>query len=142
MHDRKQQHSQQRRDTPACRVAIVEDDPAVRTALNLFLSTHNYHCDCFGCAETFLASPILPDISCIVLDLELPGASGLDAQKILAARKIHLPIIFISGAARPEDIAEANQAGAFDFFEKPFDLGRLLSRLESALIAQHCPGIA
>ena len=101
-------------------VFVVDDDASVRRGLtNLFRSV-DLRAEAFGSASEFLQSR-LPDIaSCLVLDIRLPGISGLDFQIELAKVNIHIPIIFMTGHGDIPMTVRAMKAGAVDFLTKPF----------------------
>lgn len=114
-------------------VFIVDDDASVRDALSLLLSLRGYTSATFANAEDFL-SAVQPDWrGCIVLDIRMPGMSGLDLQRCLRDAGPTLPVIVITAHG---DVAAARQAflaDAIDFIEKPFDGEQLLSAIETAL---------
>ncbi len=101
-------------------VFVIDDDPSLRNALtNLFRSV-GLRSEVFSSAPEFLQSK-LPDIpSCLVLDVRLPGPSGLDFQTELAKANIHIPIIFVTGHGDIPMTVRAMKAGAIDFLTKPF----------------------
>jgi FixJ family two-component response regulator len=101
-------------------VFVVDDDPSMRKALtNLFRSV-GLRAEVFGSAREFLESE-LPDVaSCLVLDIRLPGPSGLDFQAELAKTNIQIPIIFMTGHGDIPMTVKAMKAGAVDFLTKPF----------------------
>jgi FixJ family two-component response regulator len=101
-------------------VFVIDDDPSVRNALtNLFRSV-GLEAEMFGSAPEFLRSK-LPDVpSCLVLDIRLPGPSGLDFQSTLVQENIHIPIIFMTGHGDIPMTVRALKAGAVDFLTKPF----------------------
>jgi FixJ family two-component response regulator len=101
-------------------VFVVDDDPSLRNALtNLFRSV-GLRVEVFGSAPELLQSK-LPDVpSCLVLDIRLPGQSGLDFQNELAKANIHVPIIFMTGHGDIPMTVRAMKAGAVDFLSKPF----------------------
>jgi FixJ family two-component response regulator len=110
------------KETPELRpiVFVVDDDPSVRRSLtNLFRSV-DLRVEVFGSAPELLQSK-LPDVaSCLVLDIRLPGLSGLDFQIELAKVNIHIPIIFMTGHGDIPMTVRAMKAGAVDFLTKPF----------------------
>ena len=114
-------------------VFIVDDDASVRDALSLLLSLRGYTTATFASAEDFLAA-IRPEWrGCIVLDIRMPGMSGLELQRCLADNGPTLPVIVITAHG---DVAAARQAflaDATDFIEKPFDGEQLLAAIETAL---------
>jgi len=87
----------------------------------------------FASAEEFLASPRLNDTSCLVVDVQMPGLSGLDLQSELAARDRQMPIIFITAFPEERIRKRAEAAGAVGFFSKPVDSQVLIRCLETAL---------
>jgi RNA polymerase sigma factor (sigma-70 family) len=114
-------------------VFVVDDDPSVRSSLKFLLSTVGLHVESFDSADTFL-SKILPDApSCLVLDVRLPGLSGLDFQRELAARKIYIPIVFLTGHGDIPMSVRAMKAGAVEFLTKPFRDQDLLDAVRIAL---------
>lgn len=104
--------------TPA--IAIVEDDPAVRTAVGNMVRSLGLRACPYDCAEAFLAD--LPDhIDCIISDVNMPGMSGLDFQEALLARGITTPFIVMTGFATEAMAERAHANGAWCFLEKPCD---------------------
>ena len=101
-------------------VFVIDDDPSLRNALtNLFRSV-GLGAEVFGSAPEFLQSK-RPDVpSCLVLDIRLPGPSGLDFQSTLVQENIHIPIIFMTGHGDIPMTVRALKAGAVDFLTKPF----------------------
>ena len=113
-------------------VFIVDDDAAVRDSLALLLSLRGYPTAVFSCAEDFLR--VLDPLwrGCVVVDIRMPGMSGLELQAALAGPPAALPVIIITGHG---DIAAARQAfkaAAIDFLEKPFDDDALVQAIERA----------
>ncbi len=125
---------------PECTVYVVEDDQAVREALMVMLRTAGLHVEAFSSASGFLQGYRAGCAGCLVLDVRMPGMSGLTLQDELIERQINLPIVFLTGYG---DIAMAVQVvkkGAFDVIEKPFEQRRLLSTVLDALelaVEQH-----
>lgn len=114
-------------------VLIVDDDPDVRASLSdLFLSVGLASAS-FGSTDELLAFALPNRPLCLVLDLRLPGASGLDLQATLARMDIHIPIIFITGHADVPTTVRAMKAGAIDFLSKPFSDQDLLDAVSEAL---------
>ena len=112
---------------------VVDDDESVREALrNLFRSV-SLRVETFGSAADFLRSE-LPDVaSCLVLDVRLPGLSGLDFQAELAKANIHIPIIFMTGHGDIPMSVQAMKAGAVDFLTKPFRDQDMLDAVAAAI---------
>jgi FixJ family two-component response regulator len=106
--------------TAAPVVFVVDDDPSVRSSLKFLLSTVGLQVESFDSADTFLRKSPSDAPSCLVLDVRLPGLSGLDFQRELAARKIHVPIIFLTGHGDIPMSVRAIKAGAVEFLTKPF----------------------
>jgi FixJ family two-component response regulator len=114
-------------------VFVVDDDPSIREAIKGLVSLEGLRVETFGTAQEFLRKerPDLP--GCVVLDVELPGLSGLDLQRELAAHGINLPIIFITGYGDIPMSVRAMKAGATEFLTKPFRDQDLLDAIEQAL---------
>jgi RNA polymerase sigma factor (sigma-70 family) len=114
-------------------VFVVDDDPSVRSSLKFLLSTVGLHVESFDSADAFLhkKSPDVP--SCLVLDVRLPGLSGLDFQRELAARNARIPIIFLTGHGDIPMSVRAMKAGAVEFLTKPFRDQDLLDAVRIAL---------
>ena len=114
-------------------VFAVDDDPSVRSSLKFLLSTVGLQAETFDSADSFLRKE-LPDVpSCLVLDVRLPGLSGLDLQRELAARNIRIPIVFLTGHADIPMSVRAMKAGAVEFLTKPFRDEDLLNAVRVAL---------
>jgi FixJ family two-component response regulator len=114
-------------------IFIVDDDDEVRRALTRLFSSVGHQVKVFGSAAEFLAST-LPDVpSCLVLDVRLPGLSGLDFQAELAKASIYIPIIFMSGYGDIPMSVKAMKAGALDFLTKPFRDQDMLDAVAVAL---------
>lgn len=117
-------------------VFIVDDDPSVRDALSLLLSLRGYATATFASAEDFL-SAVRPDWrGCLVLDIRMPGMSGLDLQRRLNEEGRSLPVVVITAHGDVAAAREAFLGHAVDFIEKPFDATQLLSAIEAALTGQ------
>jgi RNA polymerase sigma factor (sigma-70 family) len=119
--------------TDAPVVFVVDDDPSVRSSLKFLLSTVGLRVESFDSADTFLhkKSPDAP--SCLVLDVRLPGLSGLDFQRELAAKNIRIPIVFLTGHGDIPMSVRAMKAGAVEFLTKPFRDQDLLDAVRIAL---------
>jgi len=114
-------------------VFVVDDDSSIREAIKSLVSLVGPRVETFGSAQEFLRNerPDLP--GCVVLDVELPGLSGLDLQRELAAHGIKLPIIFITGYGDIPMSVRAMKAGATEFLTKPFRDQDLLDAIQQAL---------
>jgi RNA polymerase sigma factor (sigma-70 family) len=119
--------------TDAPVVFVVDDDPSLRSSLKFLLGTVGLRVESFDSAETFLQKK-LPDVpTCLVLDVRLPGLSGLDFQRKLAARNVCIPIIFITGHGDIPMSVRAMKAGAVEFLTKPFRDQDLLDAINIGL---------
>jgi FixJ family two-component response regulator len=120
-------------DDAAAIVFVVDDDSSIREAIESLVSLVGLRVETFGSAQEFLQNkrPDLP--GCIVLDVELPGLSGLDLQRELAAHGIKLPIIFITGYGDIPMSVRAMKAGAAEFLTKPFRDQDLLDAIHQAV---------
>ena len=114
-------------------VCIVDDDEAVRSALRLLLKTLGVPVLAYGSAQEFLAAFDPQRRGCLVLDIRMPGMSGLELQQELNVRGALAPIIFITGHGDVPMAVEAMQHGAMDFLQKPFRDQDLLDRINKAL---------
>jgi FixJ family two-component response regulator len=114
-------------------VFVVDDDSSIREAIESLVKLVGLRVETFGTAQEFLRAerPDLP--GCVVLDVELPGLSGLDLQRELAAHEIKLPIIFITGYGDIPMSVRAMKAGALEFLTKPFRDQDLLDAIQQAL---------
>ena len=119
--------------TTASIVFVVDDDPSVRSSLKFLLSTVGLQVESFGSADTFLHRKPPDAPSCLVLDVRLPGLSGLDFQRELAARNIRIPIVFLTGHGDIPMSVRAMKAGAVEFLTKPFRDQDLLDAVRIAL---------
>ena len=114
-------------------VLVVDDDPSVRSSLKFLLSTVGLHVESFDSADAFLRKKLPDAPSCLVLDVRLPGLSGLDFQRELVARNILIPIIFLTGHGDIPMSVRAMKAGAVEFLTKPFRDQDLLDAIRIAL---------
>src|ERR1700678_4719934 len=114
-------------------VFVGDDDPSVRSSLKFLLSTVGLHVESFESADTFLRKNPPDAPSCLVLDVRLPGLSGLDFQRELAAKSIRIPIVFLTGHGDIPMSVRAMKAGAVEFLTKPFRDQDLLDAVRVAL---------
>ncbi|HOW76888.1 MAG TPA: response regulator [Candidatus Competibacteraceae bacterium] len=114
-------------------VFLIDDDPAIRDAVGLLLRANGLAVETFASAVDFLESDAVQRPGCLLLDVRMPGMSGLDLQKRLQEMDCRMPIIFITGHGDVPMAIRAMKAGAFDFVEKPFQAQALLDRLHEAL---------
>jgi FixJ family two-component response regulator len=119
--------------SPAPLVFIVDDDASVRKALGRLVRAAGYEVELFGCASEFLAREVSIRPACLLLDVRMPGMSGIELQQTLGGTQRDLPIVFITGhgdeAVRERTLA----AGAVDVLYKPVDDRVLLAAIEQAL---------
>ena len=114
-------------------VFVVDDDPSVRSSLKFLLSTVGLQVESFDSADAILRKTLPDAPSCLVLDVRLPGLSGLDFQRELAAKNISIPIIFLTGHGDIPMSVRAMKAGAVEFLTKPFRDQDLLDAVRIAL---------
>ena len=115
-------------------VFVVDDDESVRTALKRLLKSAGHKVITFSCAEDFFEHDHRFDVSgCLVLDIQMPGLSGIELQEQMAAAGLNIPIIFITGHGNVPASVRAMKAGAVDFLEKPFDDLALLDAIHRAI---------
>ena len=114
-------------------VFVVDDDPSVRRAIKRLIGSEGLQVELFGSAQEFLKSRRPDAPSCLVLDIKLPGISGLDFQPQLAAAGIRIPIIFITAHGDIPMTVRAMKAGAVEFLTKPFRDRDLLDAIQIAL---------
>jgi len=114
-------------------VFVVDDDPSVRRSIKRLIGSVGLQVELFGSAQEFLLSKRPDAPSCLVLDIRLPGISGLDFQHKLAEANIHIPIIFITAHGDIPMTVRAMKAGAVEFLTKPFREQDLLDAIQHAL---------
>ena len=114
-------------------VFVIDDDAAVRAAIQGLLKSVGLHSDSFGTAQEFLTSERSDGPSCLVLDIRLPGINGLDLQRQLADAGVRIPIIFITGHGDIPMTVRAMKSGAVEFLTKPFRDQDLLDAINQAL---------
>lgn len=114
-------------------IAIVDDDASVRAAIRSLLRSVGFRAETFVSAEDLLGSALLGDLACLIVDVRLPGMSGLDLQRRLASVGSESPLVFISAHDDPLDRKQAFDAGAFAFLRKPFAENALIDAVRSAL---------
>lgn len=115
-------------------VFIVDDDQAVARSLRWLIETVRLRVETFASAQAFLDGYDTSKPGCLVLDVRMPGLSGLELQERLTAQKINIPIIFITGHGDVQMAVRAVKSGAFDFIEKPFNDQDLLDRIQKAIV--------
>lgn len=114
-------------------VFIVDDDQAVVRSLRWLIESVKVRVETYASAQSFIDDYDSAMSGCLVLDVRMPGMSGIELQERLAAQRIRIPIIFITGHGDVQMAVRAVQAGAFDFVEKPFNDQDLLDRIQKAI---------
>jgi FixJ family two-component response regulator len=122
-------------NSPGGEVFVVDDDPAVRQTLSAILRRSGYEVACFAEGQSFLAAARAREPACILLDVHLPGRSGLDLLKDLNAEEYAVPILIISGTGDIPMAVEAIKHGALDFIEKPFRAHTVSTAVQGAIVA-------
>jgi FixJ family two-component response regulator len=114
-------------------VFVVDDDPSVRTSTERLVRSVGFAVKTFGSAAEFLASPRPEVPACLVLDVRMPGQSGLDLQRELTASGIQIPIIFVTGHGNIPMTVRAMKEGAVEFLTKPYRRNDLLAAIRAAI---------
>jgi len=114
-------------------VFVVDDDVSVRESLESLIRCEGWRSETFGSAQEFLDYPRVHVPNCLVLDVSLPGLTGLDLQRLVADERMDMPIIFITGHGDVPTTVQAMKAGAVEFLTKPFKDDVLLAAIKSAL---------
>ena len=114
-------------------VFVVDDNEVVARSLRWLVETVQLRVETYASAQAFLDGYDAAKPGCLVLDVRMPGMSGLDLQERLAAQRIHIPIIFVTGHGDVQMAVRAVKSGAFDFIEKPFNDQDLLERIHKAI---------
>jgi FixJ family two-component response regulator len=114
-------------------VIVIDDDASVRRSLCTMLERAGYEVSLYDCADAFLANPVVPRPSVILLDMRMPGTTGVGLQSQLKMLAQNVPVIFVSGDSRPEEIIAAMKQGAVDFLLKPFTAQAMMDVIQSAM---------
>ena len=122
-------------------IAVVDDDASMRGALRNLLRSVGFRAAAFASAEEFLQASQIQDTACAIVDVRMPGMSGLELQQHLATIQYPIPLIFITAHGDAEARARALRAGAVDFLDKPFREEVLLRAIQSALQASRNGGV-
>ena len=120
-------------NAPIPTVYVVDDDASTRELLAWLMKRNNLAVEVFADARAFLAAYQPGAPGCLVLDLNMPGMSGLDLQRYLNEQGVLVPVIFLSGRADIPRAVQAVREGAIDFIEKPFDYKRVVERIRECL---------
>jgi len=113
-------------------VYVVDDDESIRKALKRLLRSMGYHAVAFESAEDFMEATFCRGEGCLVLDIRLPGMTGLDLQEKLASSGVKYPVIFMTAHDNPQWREMAKKAGAVAYLRKPFDEQSLLGAIQLA----------
>ena len=119
-------------------VYVVDDDEAVRESLRWLIESVGIKVKTFANGQALLDDFDEKDVSCLVLDVRMPGISGLDLQQRLKQIGSHVPVIIVTGHADVPMAIQAMKAGAFDFIEKPYSDQLLLERIQCAIEQDNC----
>jgi FixJ family two-component response regulator len=114
-------------------VCVVDDDASVRRSLSRLLRATGYDVAAFESAAEYLASESVDTADCLIVDVRMPGLTGIELQRALAARR-SVPLIFITGHGDIAMAVNAMKAGAVDFLAKPFEPELLLEAVRNALL--------
>ena len=114
-------------------VYVVDDDPSVRRSLARLIRSEGFRVETFAQAQDFLDQKEGTDPSCLILDVNLPGRSGLDLQKELSSRGYSMPVVFITGYGTIPISVQAMKGGAVEFLEKPVNDQVLLKAIHQAV---------
>lgn len=124
-------------------VIVIDDDVSVRRSLCTMLERAGYQVDLYDSADAFLANPVVPTPSVILLDMRMPGTTGVGLQVQLKTLAQNVPVIFVSGDSRPEEIIEAMKQGAVDFLLKPFTAQAMMDVIQRAMrLSEHAVVVA
>jgi FixJ family two-component response regulator len=118
-------------------ISIVDDDKAVRDALRRMLMAHGFTPVVFGSAEQFLTTAQPADTSCLILDVRMPGMTGLALHEYLMSEGVHIPTILITALPTSGERERALASGVFSYLEKPLSEQRLLDTVRDALSHHH-----
>lgn len=118
---------------PLGHVIVIDDDASVRRSLCTMLERAGYDVRLYASADLFLSSPVVPSPAVILLDMRMPGTTGVGLQSQLKVIAQHIPVVFVSGDSRPEEIITAMKQGAVDFLLKPFTAQAMMEVIERAM---------
>jgi FixJ family two-component response regulator len=118
---------------PDAVIAIVDDDPSAREGLQTLLRSAGWKVEAFVSAQEFLDRPDAEPPSCLILDLQLPGLTGLDLQKRMVEVGLEIPIVFLTGHGNIPASVQAMKTGAVEFLTKPLDEEELLRAIHEAI---------
>lgn len=119
--------------TDAALISVVDDDESIRDSTGSLLRSMGYEVATFESGELFLESGTLPETRCLILDIRMPGMSGLELQRRVNLLDSDVPVIFVTAHGDRTNRKLAIDAGAADFFQKPFSANVFLAAIDSAL---------
>jgi FixJ family two-component response regulator len=117
----------------APRIAIVDDDASVRRAVQRLLRSAGFAVETFATARAFLDADHWAETACLVLDIHLPGMSGIELQEYLAVSRVPIPIVFMTAYDDVPTRERVNRAGAVGYLRKPFDQDTLIGAIGRAI---------
>ena len=115
-------------------ILVVDDDPSLLQGLGRLLSANDFEAHLFSSAESFLEAARGVKASCLVLDIQLPGISGIELQRELARRGHEIPVIFMTGNGAEATERAARKAGCVAYLAKPFKMEALIEAIRKALL--------
>lgn len=128
-------------------IEIIDDDAAMRNSLAQLLARHGFATRTFASARNFLEASASSEVGCAIVDLKLPGMSGMDLLRAMRKRGMNVPVVVITGHGDITSAVDAMKSGAVDFLEKPFSGKKLVSAIQVALkrspareLAEHARG--
>jgi FixJ family two-component response regulator len=119
--------------SPLGHVVVIDDDASVRRSLATLLERSGYQVVLFASADAFLENPVVPSPAVILVDMRMPGTTGVALQAQLQTLAKNVPVVFASGDSRPEEIIAAMKQGAVDFLLKPFTAQAMLDAIARAM---------
>ena len=123
-------------DSHRLRVAVLDDDQSVRTAIGRLLTASDMAAESFATSMELFTFLSRDRLDCLILDLQMPGMTGLDVLNYLGQVGIRLPILIITAHDEPETCEACVKAGAFSYLRKPLDAGELLTAIADAVTAR------
>jgi len=118
-------------------VIVIDDDASVRRSLCTMLERAGYKVSLYESADDFLSHPVVPSPAVILLDMRMPGTTGVGLQSQLKTIACNVPVIFVSGDSRPEEIITAMKQGAVDFLLKPFTAQAMMDVIQRSMRLSH-----
>jgi FixJ family two-component response regulator len=119
------------------RIVVVEDDTSMLRSIERLLKVHGFDCACFECVEDFREQANLDEAACLVLDINLNNASGIELSKEVTRAGHSLPVVFITGADNAGVRSAANKTGCVAYLTKPFPPAALIEAVEKSVERAH-----